>query len=57
LWAGADAVSKCRRLGLAGLPRDLPLEGLLNYARPAVTLAPPPFVLGLDACQSRTVHW
>ena len=39
VWARADDVSKCRRRGSTGLPRDLPFEGF-DYARPAVTLAP-----------------
>ena len=47
-----DDVSKSRRLGLdRGLPRDLPFEGL-DYARPAVTLAPAFSFLGDVACQS-----
>jgi hypothetical protein len=39
-WARAHDVSKSRRLELLSLSRDLPFEGLLNYARSAVTLAP-----------------
>ena len=42
-------------LGLVGLPRDLPFEGL-DYARPGVTLAPAFCLLGAVACQSRTVR-
>jgi hypothetical protein len=53
LWARVDDVSKSRRLGLAGLPRDLPFEGLI-YARPGVTLAPVFFAAA--ACQSETVR-
>jgi hypothetical protein len=45
-------VSKRRRLGLVGLPRDLPFEGLI-YARPGVTLAPAFFAA---ACQSVTIR-
>jgi hypothetical protein len=52
LRARADDVSKSRRLGLAGLPRDLPFEGLI-YARSAVTLAPAFFAA---ACQSEAVR-
>jgi hypothetical protein len=44
-------VSKSRRLGLAGLPRDLPFEGLI-YARPGVTLA----AFFAAACQSVTIR-
>jgi hypothetical protein len=54
LWARADDESKSRRLELAGLPRDLPFEGLI-YARSAVTLAPT-FFFGDAALQSRTVR-
>jgi hypothetical protein len=60
-WARVDDVSKSRRLGLVGLPRDLPFEGLI-YARPGVTLAPTSagsaaFAFAGDAaCQSRTVR-
>ena len=51
-----DDVSKCRRPGLdRGLPRDVapPLRGL-DYARPAVTLAPAFSFLGDAAFQSAT---
>ena len=54
LRARADDVSKSRRLELAGLPRDLPFEGLI-YARSAVTLAPTSF-FGEADFQSRTIR-
>jgi hypothetical protein len=53
LWARADDVSKSRRLELAGLPRDVPFEGL-DYARSGVTLAPAFCLLGEAAFQSAT---
>jgi hypothetical protein len=56
LWVGRGPMT-CRSagvLGLMGLPRDLPFEGLC-YACPGVTLAPALF-FGAVACQSRTVR-
>ena len=52
MWARVTDESKSRRLELAGLPRDLPFEGLI-YARSAVTLAPT-FLVGAAACRSVT---
>jgi hypothetical protein len=54
VWARAEDESKSRRLELAGLPRDLPFEGLI-YARSAVTLAPA-FFFGDAAFQSRIMR-
>src|SRR5829696_6746031 len=39
-WARVDDVSKSRRLGLVGLPRDLPFEGLFMRA-PVLRSRPP----------------
>ena len=49
LRARVDDVSKSRRLGLVGLPRDLPFSRALIYARSGVTLAPALFAAA--ACQ------
>jgi len=54
-WARVDDVSKRRRLGARGLPRDVALRGPC-YARPGVTLAPALPVRGAVACQSETIR-